>query len=415
MVVNPSRPFIMSHYLKVYYQNVRGLKTKVREFRSELMSNSYDVVLLCETWLNEDYHTSELFDDRYIVYRNDRDNAALGKNDGGGCAIAVKKELFSARIADFELENDIWVSIEQAEGSKAYFNVKYIELGSNLEVYKKHFDKITENVMSSGVSDSFVLTGDYNLADNITWCCDSLTGEYFASNIRGSVANELLDVLALCDLNQLNVIRNAIGRTLDLFITSIQPNCVTVARSSDPLVPEDGHHPALDVKVNLARLKYLVEKRPPKVNFRKANYVRLGEDLMRIDWNRELIDLDVNTAVERFYSILDPLIETIPKIIFPSRDYPVYYSYELISKIKMKDKLRQKIKNEECPVAGANLKLEFSNLRKSVKMGIKTCFEDYVIDCEEKLKSNTKCFFAFTKSLKKTNSLPNSMRYLDEE
>lgn len=34
--------------------------------------------------------------------------------------------------------------------------------------------------------------------------------------------------------------------------------------------------------------------------------------------------------------------------------------------------------------------------------------------CEEKLKTNSKCFFAFTKSLKKTNSLPSSMRLHDE-
>lgn len=49
---------------------------------------------------------------------------------------------------------------------------------------------------------------------------DSLTGEYGATNVRGSIANELLDTLSLCDLNQTNVTRNGIGRTLDLFITT---------------------------------------------------------------------------------------------------------------------------------------------------------------------------------------------------
>lgn len=61
-----------------------------------------------------------------------------------------------------------------------------------------------------------------------------------------------------------------------------------------------------------------------------------------------------------------------------------------------------------------SLKIAFSELRKQVKSHIKICFDNYVSDCEDKLKSNTKCFFAFTKSLRKTNSLPNSMK-LDSE
>lgn len=36
-------------------------------------------------------------------------------------------------------------------------------------------------------------------------------------------------------------------------------------------------------------------------------------------------------------------------------------------------------------------------------------------DCEVKIKTNNKCFFAFTKSLRKTNSLPNSMKYEDDQ
>lgn len=35
----------------MYYQNVRGLRTKSKKFKVELMKNSFDVILLCETWL----------------------------------------------------------------------------------------------------------------------------------------------------------------------------------------------------------------------------------------------------------------------------------------------------------------------------------------------------------------------------
>lgn len=55
--------------------------------------------------------------------------------------------------------------------------------------------------------------------------------------------------------------------------------------------------------------------------------------------------------------------------------------------------------------------MSFSKLRKRVKNEIKICFSNYVSDCESKVKTNAKCFFSMTKSLRKTNSLPNYMKY----
>lgn len=106
--------------------------------------------------------------------------------------------------------------------------------------------------------------------------------------------------------------------------------------------------------------------------------------------------------------MLQLFIDTIPKTVIPARDYSVLSSHELISLIQSKDTVRLKRKNAKCPKDKAALNMKYSDLRKSVKYGIKSCFDDYVKDCEDKMKTNTKCFFAFTKSLKRTNSLPNS-------
>lgn len=89
--------------LSVYYQNVQGIKTKVSRFRSNVLSSDYDVILLCETWLTDEYSDSEVFDSRYMVYRQDRDRHLTGKKDGGGCLIAVKAKYCSQRWFDFEL------------------------------------------------------------------------------------------------------------------------------------------------------------------------------------------------------------------------------------------------------------------------------------------------------------------------
>lgn len=401
--------------LKYYYQNVRGLKSKTKLFMSNLIENSYDVILLSETWLVSDVFSSELFDDRYIVYRNDRDRVLTKKDDGGGCLIAVKKELYSRRVMEWELEKeDVWISVEQINGGKTFFNVRYIELGSKLSDYEVHFDKISEIVVTANPKDTFILTGDYNLGDTVTWLFDSHAKVYKAINAKGGITSGLLDMLSFCNLKQLNVIRNNNGRTLDLIISNSDPQKVCISRSLRPLVPVDNHHPAIEVSTDLSPLKFLNEKRPPKTNYFKANFVQLNDELSKVDWFSELNELDIDGAVNRFYGILEPFIESIPKTRISVRDYPVYYTHELISLIVKKDNARLSYKNEKSSVRKSELKVKYSELRTKVKKEIKKCFTNYVSDCEEKIKTNTKCFFSFTKSLKKTNSLPSSMKLESE-
>lgn len=96
------------HFLKgvsVYYQNVRGLKTKTGEFLSNILNRDIDVVVLTETWLNDSIHCSELFDKCYTVYRADRDLTRTVKLDGGGCLVAVKSKYVAHRLCDWEISD----------------------------------------------------------------------------------------------------------------------------------------------------------------------------------------------------------------------------------------------------------------------------------------------------------------------
>src|SRR5687768_7070528 len=121
---------VRTRKLKVYYQNVNGLKTKVNDLRSSILEANYDVIALCETNLNESFHSEELFDDRYVIYRKDRDlNIVTKKASGGGCLIAVKSNFSSNRIYEWEtIQEDIWVSVAQENGEKLFINVRYIPL-----------------------------------------------------------------------------------------------------------------------------------------------------------------------------------------------------------------------------------------------------------------------------------------------
>lgn len=402
-----------SSKLKMYYQNIRGMRTKSKAFFEKMIANGYDVILLCETWLNDNFYDSEFFDNRYIVFRIDRNKEETGMTLGGGCLVAIKSNLASMRMREWEMnKEDVWLSIVHDNGHKTYLNVRYIEGESKLPEYEVHFKRIGDVVATADVNDRFVLFGDYNLSDSVTWhaadgTCDPKVNSQ--SNFDKRIPNELLNLNALCDFKQVNRIRNELERTIDLVLTDVDLGKIEVSRCLDPLVSEDAHHPALEVVVDVNPIKYLAERRSPKVNFYKANYPELNEKLRNVEWEIELSGLDVNEAVNRFYEIIDPLIECIPKVHYSKRDYPVYFTPKLIKLIKKKANAKKKVNVDDNELN----KGRFSRLRKQVKREIKACFGNYVSDCETKLRDNTKCFFAFTKSLRKTNSLANSMKYGD--
>lgn len=58
--------------------------------------------------------------------------------------------------------------------------------------------------------------------------------------------------------------------------------------------------------------------------------------------------------------------------------------------------------------------LTIINLRHSVKQLISECHDNYIRNTEDKLKSNSKCFFSYTKSIRKTNSLPINLNHNDD-
>lgn len=76
--------------IKLYYQNVRGLRTKSAEIYSSAHTVDYDIIVLTETWLNQAHHSAEYFDSTFNVFRKDRAETGSSLNRGGGVLIATK-------------------------------------------------------------------------------------------------------------------------------------------------------------------------------------------------------------------------------------------------------------------------------------------------------------------------------------
>lgn len=91
-------------------------------------------------------------------------------------------------------------------------------------------------------TDKLLLMGDFNLP-GIDW----------SRGLRapGDSLRYIMYLADLYDLKQCNNIPNFRGVLLDLIFSSIPDTVVTPA--SDPLLPEDEHHPALEVTVTVSQ------------------------------------------------------------------------------------------------------------------------------------------------------------------
>ena len=78
--------------LSIYFQNVRGLRTKSADLYLSGSTCEYDCVCLVETWLSSDVINSEYFTNNFCVFRKDRNHEVSNKTRGGGALIAVSSK-----------------------------------------------------------------------------------------------------------------------------------------------------------------------------------------------------------------------------------------------------------------------------------------------------------------------------------
>lgn len=157
--------------LSVYYQNVRGLRSKTNVFFRNIMLVEFDVVCLTETWLLPGIYDSELFDSRYNVYRCDRDYESRGNRFGGGVLIAVRRELSVRSYNRFSMPNaaaeviEVTLNCNLRSGTRLIriYNAYFPHYHSHAECLGFFFDILSDTHLSNP-DDYYVITGDFNIS-----------------------------------------------------------------------------------------------------------------------------------------------------------------------------------------------------------------------------------------------------------
>ncbi|KAL0859708.1 hypothetical protein ABMA27_010070 [Loxostege sticticalis] len=305
-----------------------------------MLACEYDVIALSETWLASDIFDSELFNDRYVVYRRDRDSSFFHtKKYGGGVLLAVSKCLNSCRLTYYESKcEDVWISIDIRVNNKLEklsICCVYIPSPVQKHVLEHFLDSANQAMETSKLT---LILGDFNLG-NIEW-----TGSpglpLLATLPQNSLyATMLTDFITLNNLDQYNHVKNHNSKILDLVLTNIPVSCLRACDS--PLSKVDAHHPPLEFQLSSCTSTLTLSSREePRYKFYKGDYCKIIEELKVISWHDVFKQCtDVDSMVQLLYDkINNIIIKHIPKSKNSTRKYPCWYSRDLISLLREKNK-----------------------------------------------------------------------------
>lgn len=394
----------------IYYQNVRGLRTKTVTLYNKSFTVDYDVIALTETWLSLHINDEELLNNSYTIFRRDRYSDPNILTVGGGVLIAVKKELIAESV-DINLHDDLEIICVKVKNiSSTYYMVNiYIHPNSPLSTYEK-FNDIMEGLFNTtSASDKIICMGDFNVP-TVSWNYDDETDQIIPSPTSSTGAiNPVFDHLASLGLQQVNSVKNAYLRTLDLVFTSLNLD-VRLDRQLDPLIKEDNYHPAIEIQASFDNYSYECVEDKFDFDFKKLDYIKLNNLLNQTDWSfiyncNNCIDF----VVANFYSVLYCyLLDSAP--IRKTRKHCLsapWYNGEIKSLKNQRNKAwyRYKITNSSLDYA------TYCHIRNRFNSVVNVAQEKYTSDLQNRIKSSPRYFWNFINKKRKNSSYPSSFSF----
>ena len=228
--------------------------------------------MLTETWLRPDVSNSEILCSEYNIFRKDR-----AQRIGGGVLIAVRQPSLCEEVTIRSSEDIDFICVSVKDNAqKIFITSSYIPPNSPFSTYMEHAAAIQSVFSRVSEKDSIFVCGDFNLP---YICWTSIDLDPHLTPYSGSEwTNQFLDSFCSLPLYQINGIPNANNRMLDLIFTDMTTNAF-ISRSSPISVPEDMHHPCLEVYCDSDTVPYSPSSdsndSPRVFCFRKTNFNNL--------------------------------------------------------------------------------------------------------------------------------------------
>lgn len=395
------------NFFTIYYQNVRGLRTKTNQLYLNSLNLNLDVIIFTETWLTDNYENSEIFSDKYIVYRTDRSerNSIYGR--GGGVLIAINSQLQSNKIIvpNNDVVEELYVLVSVNSAASYIFGAVYIPPASEISVYEYHTRSV-EYIFEHYPETKLSIMGDYNFPSTT-----------FLNNNEGILVTEgesntktvlLSDSFNYLGLHQINTVQNHLLRTLDLVFVNVDKFILN--KSTFNIIEPDIHHPPLYIEIDFdQRYDNLISNNYWKYQFRKADYTGLNDYLSEINWPA-ILTTNTEEALTNFYDIIYTAIDIyVPKIFIQSDKYPQWFTISTRKKLREKNKIYNKFKKDRNNIS---LRNKYNNLRSETKLMIKHDYDSFLNSIQTGLNNNNiKSFWSYVKSKRTTRVIPKEVHY----
>ncbi|XP_062713636.1 uncharacterized protein LOC134290499 [Aedes albopictus] len=395
MFVLPSQSIREMH---VYFQNVRGLRTKVDELFLAVNECEYEIIVLVETNFDETVTSAQLFGENYVVYRNDRDTTNSNKKSGGGVLVAVHRKLLSSPVICIAEDLELVLARIRAADSSWFVCAGYIppELRSNAPFVQYFANAISDSLDCASDGDSIIVCGDFNQA-NLVWQPTEQNHVIADPSSVGSASAYLLDNMASMNLKQYSRVMNPWSNTLDLVFANVDSCVVTEAAVS--LVNIDRPHPPLDIALIMTDIEPLYDHEDcPQLDFKCIDFVSLHGFLEQVDWTCILACSDVDNAVHRFSQIVSSwLSSNVPKKRLPAK--PPWGNGQLRSLKREKNACQRHYRRLRTPLH----KRRFQAASDAYKSLNKYLYVRYVDKTQKSLRRHPKRFWNFINSKRKQN------------
>jgi len=401
----PSISLSSKFNLKIMYQNVRGLRTKLHDVISNFPILNYDIFILTETWLSSDIVDAELGLTGFIVFRADRNVYTSSCTRGGGVLIAVRQTLCPSLLCcAVQSVEQLFIKLSLSKKCLLLIGGVYIPPSAPIELYTAHAETVDELWQSSGCNMG-IICGDFNLP-NVNWH-NSVSGLSLSGTVNDNV-KAIGDIYRFLDFSQNNSIRNHIGSLLDLVFTSEID--IVVDTSPDSLVTPDKYHPPLSITYSMPDVPPQLDDQHSFRNFNCADYNSITNNMSSINWESEFNNLGTEAAASRLQTILITLIEQyVPLHIFRRSTFPKWVTLKLKRLIISKKIAHKKLKQ----FGTMHYRHRFSLLRAQVKLESRLAYESYLGKINTSLQNDPHTFWSFINNRRNTSGIPNVMHYGD--
>ncbi len=381
--------------------------SNLKSFQDLVYAERLDMIMVTETWLNNNITNNEILPKGYHVIRKDRH----ADKRGGGVLIALREDIAYNRINSRNNSPNwsdrieiIALELNLLNSKKSLVCACYRPPSCDLEEW---FELFTAFLQETSHYEKVFITGDFNFPD-LSWNSNLVsTKSERCISVGSSKFRELtFDFF----LNQVNMYPTRHNNILDLVLTTAPENVVNLSCVSAKTMDLSSDHSLTFFDV-LLHIKSTGFDKRTVFDFHRADWNGLYHALNHSNLSPNESS-DINDDWKRWKDLfLGVAAEFIPLKTFKRRSSPPWIDSEVRRLLSKKDSCRKKAKLSSC----ANLWEKFRELRRAAKKLVNTKRRQYFEKLPSLLKSNSKKFWSVFKSTSKHSNIPSKMTWTQQD